>query len=127
MPLKMVWADEAQLDAVALTRVRCYAPAARELERFREGLGSDRRGKVGDYLLAQQSDGRFVGTATSLSMRMWVRGGAVPCQGVAFVGTIKTARRTGGKSGGEKGVASQLMFETLNRARERGEVVSALM
>src|SRR5205085_8545203 len=90
---------------------------------------NDRRGKVGDYLLAQGADGRFVGTSTSLSMRMWVRGGSVPCQGVAFVGTVKTARRaaSSSKSSTERGIASQLMIETLRKARERGAVVSALM
>jgi predicted acetyltransferase len=56
---------------------------------------------------------------------MWVRGGRVPCQGVAWVGTIKTQRRGG--SGGERGIASQLMFETIRKGRERGEVVSGLM
>ena len=99
MPLKMIWADQSQLEKVAETRARCYAPAAKDLERFRENISNDPRGKAGDYLLAQSSDGRFVGTSTSLSMRMWVRGGVVPCQGVAYVGTIKTARRIGsGKS-----------------------------
>src|SRR3954447_11759266 len=132
MPLKMIWADKSQLEDVLLTRVRCYAPAAKEIERYRENMANDRRAKVGDYLLAQGPDGRYVGTTTSLSMRLWARGGVVPCQGVAFVGTVKTARRAasgkpGAKSAGEKGIASQLMFETLRIARERGEVVSALM
>src|SRR6185503_13598429 len=78
----------------------------------------------GDYLLADR-DGEAVGTTTALSMTIWVRGAALPCQGVAYVGTIKTHRRGG--ANGEKGVATQLMFETLRRARERREVVSALM
>jgi predicted acetyltransferase len=54
------------------------------------------------------------------------RCGRVSCQGVAWVGTIKTQRR-GGRAGGEKGIASQLLHETIRRGRERGDVVSALM
>jgi predicted acetyltransferase len=128
MPLKMIWANQSQVEDVVQTRVRCYAPAAKEIERYRENLQKDTRGKIGDYLLAQGADGRFVGTTTSLSMRMWVRGGVVLCQGVAFVGTVKTARRAASaRKSNERGIASQLMVETLNRARERNEVVSALM
>ena len=58
MPLKMIWADQSQLEKVAETRARCYAPAAKDLERFRENISNDPRGKAGDYLLAQSSDGR---------------------------------------------------------------------
>ena len=47
--------------------------------------------KDGDYLLAEV-DGQPVGTATSLSMKMWVRA-IIPCQGVARVGAIKTMQR----------------------------------
>jgi predicted acetyltransferase len=54
---------------------------------------------------------------------MWVRGGRVPCQGVAWVGTARTHRRRSG----EAGIATRVMHETLRRARERGQVVSALM
>lgn len=57
-------------------------------------------------------------------MTMWVRGSPIPCQGVASVGTIKTHRR---RNTDGKGVATQIMNETLRMARERGQVVSALM
>src|SRR4029079_11378161 len=65
-----------------------------------------------------------VGTATSLPMTMWVRGGPVTCQGAAFVGTVKTQRRRGG---GDEGIGTAVMREVLRAARERGFVVSALM
>lgn len=55
---------------------------------------------------------------------MWVRGGDIPCQGVRSVGTIKTHRR---RTSGGDGVATQIMRETLRMARERQQVVSALM
>jgi predicted acetyltransferase len=70
-------------------------------------------------------DGRAVGTATHVPFQMFVRGGAVPCQGVAWVGAIKTMRRRG--EGGTPGVASAVMHEMLRRARDEGNVVSALM
>jgi predicted acetyltransferase len=117
--------DEGELDRIAETRMRCYAAAPMDLERFTKGIRLDRRAKLGDYLLAER-DGEALGTTTSLSLTMWVRGAPLPCQGVAFVGTIKTHRR-GATASGQRGIASQLMDHTLRRARERGEVVSALM
>ena len=44
--------------------------------------------------------GQVVGTATSLSMTMWVRGGAVPCEGVRSVGTGSDHRRRTGHGDG---------------------------
>jgi predicted acetyltransferase len=56
---------------------------------------------------------------------MWVRGGPVPCQGIAYVGTVRTHRRGG--SSDTPGVATQIMHESIRKARERGQVLSALM
>lgn len=123
MALQMRWVGEDEAERVAQTRLLCYGHGSNQIERFREGPRTDARARGGDYLLAEQ-DGEAVGTATSLSMKMWVRGAAVPCQGVAWVGTIKTQRR---RSSNEEGVATQIMRETLRVARERGQVVSALM
>ncbi|HSV13839.1 MAG TPA: GNAT family N-acetyltransferase [Tepidisphaeraceae bacterium] len=123
MTFRCVGADE--LDRVADTRFLCYGGAERDRARFHERLRNDARAKPGDYLLAEV-DGRAVGTATSLSLKMWVRGGAIPCQGVAWVGAIKTFRRRGGGEG-SPGVASAVMHEMLRMARERGDVVTALM
>jgi predicted acetyltransferase len=104
--------------------LRCYAKGAGDLEAFKLRLRADPRTKPGDYLLAEVN-GQAVGTATSISFNMWCRGGSVPCQGVAWVGAIKTMRRKGTK--GTPGVASAVMRETIRHARERGEIVSALM
>jgi predicted acetyltransferase len=123
MPINLRWVGEDELDRVAQTRLRCYAPAAKELEKFKEGIRGDGRAKPGDFLLAE-AGGEAIGTTTSMSLQMWVRGGRIPCQGVAYVGTIRTARRAGGA---EKGTATQLMHATLAKAREREEVASALM
>jgi len=123
MPINLRWVGEDELDRVAQTRWQCYSPAAKELEKFKEGIRADARAQPGDFLLAE-SNRVAVGTTTSMSLQMWVRGGRVPCQGVAYVGTIPTARRSGGK---EKGIATQLMHATLTKAREREQVVSALM
>jgi len=122
--LRWVQASEQELDRVAETRMRCYAHAAKDMDRYKEGIRTDPRAAPGDFLLAEQ-DGVAVGTATALSLTMWMRGAALPCQGVAYVGTIKTHRR--GSSSQSAGVATRVMHETLRIARERGEVLSALM
>ncbi|MFT3785118.1 MAG: GNAT family N-acetyltransferase [Tepidisphaeraceae bacterium] len=124
MPLSLRWAYESDYDRVALTRLRCYSGAAGRTDKYQASVRNDPRQKPGDFLLAER-DGEAVGTSTALSLTMNLRGARLPCQGVAYVGTIKTARRIGSKD--EPGVASQLMHATLNRARERGEVLSALM
>ena len=123
MSIQLRWVGEDELDRVAETRGLCFAHAPRDLERFRGQIRADPRARPGDFLLAEES-GIPVGTATSLSMTMWVRGAPVPCQGVAFVGTIKTHRR---RTHGGDGIATQLMRETLRMARQRQQVVSALM
>src|SRR5262249_30857001 len=91
---------------IAQVRMRCYGGAANSLERFQKSFTNDRRAKDGDYLVASIGK-EDVGTLTSLSLPMWVRGGPVPCQCVAWVGTVKTMRRTG--TGSSQGIASALM------------------
>lgn len=103
--------------------MRCYSHAGREIDRYKQHVREDPTAVAGDFLLAER-DGEAVGTATSLSLTMWVRGSPIPCQGVASVGTVKTHRR---RSADGKGVATRIMHETLRVARERRQVVSALM
>ncbi len=124
MSLNLRWVGEESFERVAETRMRCYAASANLLPRFIDGLGKIRREQPGDILLAEKN-GEAVGTSTSLSMHIHMRGGRIACQGVAYVGTIKTARRLG--AGEQHGVASQLMRETLRKAREREQPISALM
>jgi predicted acetyltransferase len=124
MPLQLKWVGEESYERIAEARMRCYAPAANTLPRYIDGLTKFRRAKPGDFLLAER-DGEVVGTTTSLSLHIHMRGGRIACQGVAYVGTIKTARRLG--DGEEKGIASQLMIETIRKAREREQPISALM
>ena len=118
MPLNLRWVGADDYDRVAETRLHCYGSAASELAKFKNDLLSDRRAVAGDYLLAEESN-HAIATTTSLSMHLWMRGARLPCQGVAYVGTIRTARRGG--------VAKQLMTATIARAREREQVVTALM
>ena len=125
MALELNWVGFDAKDRIALTRMRCYSPAAGRLPRFDDSVTQDGRQRAGDFLLATR-DGVDVGTATSLSLHMWMRGARVTCQGVAYVGTIKTHRR-GGSADGERGIASAVMHETLRLAREREQIVSALM
>lgn len=124
MPLTLRWTGQHDFDPLAQTRALCYGGANKDLPKFQESLRDDKRAVDDDFLLAEL-DGRPVGTATSLSMSMWMHGSRVPCQGVAWVGTIKTHRRSSGAPGG--GVASRIMRETVRLGRERGQVVSALM
>lgn len=121
--LTLRWVEDDERDLVALTRMRAYAPAAKDLPRFQERIRTDPRVKSGDFLLAELG-GEPVGTSTSLSMTTWVRGGAAWCQGVAYVGTVRSHRRGG--SADQPGIATQIMHETLRRAREREQSVSAL-
>src|SRR5215213_9756766 len=125
MSLNLRWVDESEYDRVGEARMYCYGAAAGDRERFCDSVTLGKQ-FTGDALLAERG-GRAVGTATSLRLRMWVRGGAVPCQGVAWVGTVKTARRGGSASSNDQGVATRIMHETLRLAREQGQGVSALM
>lgn len=124
MPLNLKWVGEADYDRVLQTRLYCYGASWKDQSLFRARLEHDTRCKPGDYLLAER-DGLDVGTLTSLSLKMWLHGASFACQGVAWVGTIKSHRRGG--SGNEKGIATQVMNEGLRLARERGEAISALM
>ena len=124
MPTHLRWVGSADLDRVALCRLRCYAAAEKQLDEYKARLATDTRSRGGDYLLAESADGRAVGTATHLSLHMWVRGGRVPCQGVAWVGAVKTERRKGGDG---PGVATAVMREVVRHARDRGDACSALM
>lgn len=124
MPLISRWVGESDLDRVAETRLRSYAPTPRDAEDYRQRIRSDSRSRPGDFLLIEDGP-EAVGTATSMSFNMWVRGSPIPCQGVAWVGTIRTRRRK--RTADSNGVASQLMHEALRMARERGQVLSALM
>lgn len=124
MTTRARWVGREETELLALTRLRCYAPAMNELASYREQVTQDLRARDGDFLLLERN-GQAVGTATSLSMMLHARGGRVPCQAVAWVGTIKTERRKGNAD--VRGIASQVMHATLDRAREREEVVSALM
>lgn len=120
MSLSLQWmTKEIGTQIVGQTRALSFASTTKEIEIYQQRLASDARITADDLLLAQR-DGVAVGTATSYSMNMWIRGQSIPIQGVAYVGTIKTHRRA-------DGVASQLMREMLRKARERNQVLSALL
>jgi predicted acetyltransferase len=124
MSLSLRWVGKEEHERVGRIRALGFAPAEKEVAAYSERLSVDGRITGDDILLAEQ-DGLPVGTATGYAMRMWIRGAPVTCQGVAFVATARTHRRAQFGAGG--GVATQLIRETLRRARDRGDVVSALM
>ena len=120
MAIQLRWVGEADYALVGQTRHRCYGGALKDHERFSTSVTEDPRGKAGDFLLAE-SHGEAVGTLTSLSLKIGLRGGVLPCQGIAWVGTTRTNRRSGGRS--QPGIATQLMQAAILRAREREEPV----
>jgi len=124
MGLERRWVGTEELSRVAETRMLCYAGGRSELPAVIERAQNDYRAKGGEFLLIER-DGRPVGTSTSYSFTMFARGAAIPAQGVGWVGTVRTERRKSGT--GEPGIATIVMQETLRRARERGDLVSALM
>jgi predicted acetyltransferase len=121
MPLQLRWVGTDEIERVAQTRLRCYAKTGGEIDALTDWARKDPRSVAGDYLLAE-SGGQAVGTATHLSLTMHVRGGAIPVQGVAWVGAVRTARRRPGD-----GVATTVMKGMVRHARDRGDVASALM
>src|SRR5689334_14242886 len=123
MSVQLRWVGEDERDRVGEVRALCYGRGYGQIAEFITQLRGDRRSGPRDWLIAER-EGVAVGTSTQYPLTMWVRGGAVACQGVAYVGTIKTSRR---RIGNEPGVGTALMNETLRYARERGFVVSALM
>jgi predicted acetyltransferase len=124
MAINLRWVGDDEQTRVVQTRLRCYGDSEKDRQRFLDIIRNDIRCKSGDYLLAEES-GQPVGTATSISFKMWVRGACFPCQGVAWVGAIKTMRRRKEKS--SSGIASIVMWEIVRKARERGDTISALM
>jgi len=123
--LKLRWTTAADLDLVSQTRWLAFGHAARQREYYAWQLAQDARCAPTDHILAER-DGRAVGTATSLPMTMYIRGAAISCQGVAYVGTIPAERRRGGNDP-SSGVASTIMRAVIEEARRREHVVSALM
>src|SRR4051812_35643674 len=120
MSLSLQWmTKDIGAEIVGRTRALSYASTTKEIEPYQQRLASDARIVADDLLLARHDDAA-VGTATSYSMNMWIRGQSLPIQGVAGVGTIKPHRRS-------DGVASKLMHEMLRKARERNQVLSALL
>src|SRR5439155_15380641 len=123
MTLNLRWVGDESRDRVAHIRALSYARAAKEIPEYVKNISENKTTGSGDWLIAER-DGAAVGTATQIKQTMWVRGGAVACQGVAYVGTVKTSRR---RSGNEPGVGTALIREVIRAARERNFVVSALM
>jgi predicted acetyltransferase len=122
MSMTTRWAGRESTDAITDVRLRCYGNSPGDRANFLERTKNDRF-EDGDVLIASQ-DGRDIGTATHMNLSMWVRGGQVSCQGVAWVGTVRSHRR---RRIDGKGIASTIMNQILDHAREREQVVSALM
>lgn len=123
MALQFHWLGEESQDRVVEVRLRSFGAGGKERGRFADATRVPVEPMPRDFLVAS-IDGQDVGTTCSINLNMWISGAKIPCQGVGYVGTAKTHRRGGG---GEKGLASQMMWQTVAKARERGHIVSALM
>ena len=122
MAMQFRWTGHAEDQRIADIRARCYGETPSDFAKFMARTQADRFAN-GDVLLASQDD-QILGTTTSLSMNMSIRGTLLPCQGVAWVGSAKSVRRR--RFDGD-GLATLLMKQTLNKAREREQPLSALM
>ena len=89
MALELQWVGEDAIDRVAEVRMRCFGSALKDRDKYKESARLGLQQKPREFLLATL-DGEDVGTVTSLAYTMWMRGAPIPCQGVAYVGTIKT-------------------------------------
>ena len=122
MGVTVRWVDDNPEDLKKVTEARLgsYGAGVRDREHFQiSAVGA------GQKLLLAEDNGRPVSTAVAFDQRVWVRGGVHPCQGVGYVGTIKTHRRIGGSRG--EGYASLVMRQAIRGARERGQVLTTLM
>ncbi len=121
MAIELRWAGADDLDRVAEARMQSFAAQRRDAERFR-GSVRDPRSADGARMLLAELDDRPIGTATALPMTMWAHGRPLSCQGVAYVGTVRTERRKPAA-----GLATRIMREILDDARRCGQIVSALI
>ena len=121
MPLQATWAGRESTDRIADLRLRCYGTGPADRQKFYDAT-ADGREADGDVLILSDDTGD-VATATSLSLTANFRGRRVPCQGVAWVGTLRSHRRR--KIDG-RGLASRVMDAMAEKARERGQAVSLL-
>lgn len=121
MPLQATWLGRNDLERIADIRLRCYGNAPGDRATMLKRTQIDRF-VDGDVLMLSDDTGD-VATATSLSLNVNIRGAALPCQGVAWVGTVRSHRRR--KIDG-RGLASRVMDLLREKAIERGQVVSML-
>lgn len=120
MALTYRWTEDRE--RVAQARMLCYITAPNRMEFYRHRTGLELGCR---YLLVEREE-EIAGTATAYDLAMWVHSHRVACQGVAYVGATKTERRRGG-SGQDPSVATIVMKQLLDDARQRGQSVSALV
>lgn len=121
MTLKATWLGRDDVERIADVRLRCYGNGPADRPTFLRRTEIDPF-ENGDVLMLSDATGD-VATATSLSLSINVRGTALPCQGVAWVGTVRSHRRR--KIDG-RGLASRVMDALIAKARERTQAVSLL-
>ena len=121
MPLTATWVGPESIERVVDVRLRCYGGGPAERATFLKKSEMSRT-DAGDVLILSDDTGD-VATATSHSMTINVRGTPLPCQGVAWVGTVRSHRR---RRVDGRGLASRTMDALHEKAKERGQPVGML-
>ena len=120
MPLQANWLGRNDIERIADVRLRCFGVPADREKMVQRTLND--RFDDGDVLVLSL-DGVDIATATSLRLSLNVRGTILPCQGVAWVGTVRTHRR---RRVDGHGLATHVMMALRQMAVERGEPASML-
>ena len=121
MPLTATWVGSESIERIVDLRLRCYGGGPAERKTFLKKSEMSRT-DPGDVLILSDDTGD-VATATSHSMTINVRGTELPCQGVAWVGTVRSHRR---RRIDGRGLASRTMDALHEKARERNQPVGML-
>ncbi len=116
-PLTFRVATDADVDTIAELGYHSFPIAAIPLEARRLRFAEDPRVRVSNYLVGE-TGGRVVASLHSIPFTTWVAGARLAMQGLASVTVAHEARR--------KGYASELVAESMRRARAAGTPLSAL-
>jgi predicted acetyltransferase len=116
-PLTYRIATESDVDALAELGYHSFPLASSPVDARRQRFSEDPRVRVENYLVGE-AGGRVAAALHSIPFTAWVGGAPQPMQGIAAVAVAHEARR--------RGYASELVSESMRRARGAGVALSAL-
>jgi predicted acetyltransferase len=103
--------------AFARLGVHSFPGVGASAEQWEQILSDPTLGGIATHWVGED-DGRLVAACRLLRFRQWIGGAAIPIMGLAAVAISPADRR--------RGLAAQLTTSGFHRARERGDVASAL-